>query len=138
MTRGKFVLITNKKVYISTEFNGDMYPKYHGKEAYSRLLKVKNLADLTKEVKDFNKKNFNYKEELINEQSLRWLKKTKNFNWRYFDNWFSDWLYIKNLSGEDITFILDKGQEEKLVAHGETVAFKFGRNPNKKEKDCLM
>ena len=137
MTRGKFVLITKKQVHISTEFNGDMYPEYHGKDVYRRLLKVKNLADLTREVKDFNKQNFNYKEKLINERSLKWLEKTKDFNWRYFDNWFSDWLYIKNLSGKDIFFILDKNREKKIVLNGETVAFCFGRNPNKKEQKYL-
>ena len=34
MTKGNFVLIENGKIYMSMQFNGDMYPSCNGKYVY--------------------------------------------------------------------------------------------------------
>ena len=62
MTRGKFVVITDDRVFSSFEFNGDMYydGHGHGPEVIERLGRVNNLEELNKEIRDFNYKNFNY------------------------------------------------------------------------------
>lgn len=37
MTKGNFVLIENGKIYMSMQFNGDMYPSCNGKYVYYLL-----------------------------------------------------------------------------------------------------
>ena len=83
MTRGKFVLITEDQVYISIEFNGDMYPSGHGIEVMNRLKKVHTPDDFISEVTGFNKENFQYKDKLIYTESLAWFKKFKDFRIDY-------------------------------------------------------
>jgi len=132
MTRGKFVLITEDQVYISIEFNGDMYPSGHGIEVMNRLKKVHTPDDFISEVTGFNKENFQYKDKLIYTESLAWFKKFKDFRIDYFDHWFSDWLYFKNVSGKDWAFIT-RGGKERIVVDGEMAAFTFGHHPERED-----
>lgn len=137
MTRGKLILITNKIVYISTEFNGDMYPDGNGLEAFKRLLNVNNPKDYVKEVGEFNKNNFDYQGRVFGTRNLKWLEKTKDFSEDYFNNWFSDWLYVKNISKKPVKFILMDTKEERVVMPDEVAAFNFGDNPSQEDKDYL-
>ena len=138
MTRGKFVLITKDRVYISTEFNGDMYPDGYGVDVFKRLLKVKKVGDFFEEVKDFNKKEFGYEEKLVWNKSIVWLEDARNFKKGYFDRWFSDRLYIKNLSGKTITFKHYSNEGETKVKNGKVYAFNFGNVPDREDKDYLI
>lgn len=141
MTRGKFVLITDKQVYISIEFNGDMYPDGHGVDAFRRLIRVNDVDEFMNEVSSFNNDNFQYREELVFMNSLEWFKQAKDFRKDYFDMWFSDWLYIKNISSEPVEFITRSGaegkSEKRKVMQGEVVAFNFGGNPSQEDKDYI-
>lgn len=98
MTRGQIAIITgDDMVRTSTEFNGDMYVEGHGLEVIKRLRRVNDLETYEKEVKEFNKENFEYSDTPLTFQHngnnmLDMSEET------YFDKWFSDYVYIKNLT----------------------------------------
>ena len=127
MTRGKFVLITEKAVYVSTEFNGDMYPDGHGLDVMNALKDVNSVYDFNFEVSTFNSNTFEYGEKLVYKETLAWFEKAKDFRKAYYDNWFSDFLYIKNLTGKVIVFTLDDGSKRAVIPF-EVAPFNFGNN----------
>lgn len=145
MTRGKMILITDKAVLISTEWNGDMYPEGNGIDAFKRMLRVNSLGTFLMEVTEFNTEYFNYENELVYEESLEWLDKAKDFSEGYYDNWFSDWLYIKNISSKPIIFKakidIDLAEapatEDRVIMPDEVSVFNFGSNPSQEDKDYL-
>lgn len=55
MTRGNFLLITDTANWMSSQFNGDMYPSGNGKIVYHMLESVKNYNDLTAAILKFDK-----------------------------------------------------------------------------------
>lgn len=62
-----------------------------------------------------------------------WSQGIIDFNVDYFSYWFSDWIFIKNLSGKDITIIPKHDENEKgkkiTVHHGETFRLNYGHIP---------
>ena len=145
MTRGTFYLLLPSKILESCEFNGDMYgsPKddlrLQGAGNYSlaiQLLKnVEGDESFEKMVKDFDRQaEFNYQDEEngyfgVFERS--WESKINlareiDFNKKdYFDKFFSDYLYFKNLSGENVRFRTKYG-EEIILSNGKIATFYFG------------
>ena len=106
MTRGQIVAITDDAIFTSTEFNGDMYYEWHGKEVMEGLKKASTIKEYSAFVKSFNEYHFHYKEQLLykitdEEQIDSHLDFTQN----YFKNWFSDYLYIKNYGSEPVELI---------------------------------
>jgi hypothetical protein len=138
MTRGKLILILADKVLVSCEFNGDMYPDGHGKDVFDSLSQINNESDYRKLVEKFNKDNFQYDGSYftIYEESLEWFEVAKNLQKNYFGNWFSDWLYIKNISNRKQTFITDNNGEI-TIDNGQTYAFNYNSDPDKKDKKYL-
>jgi hypothetical protein len=138
MTRGKLILILADKVLVSCEFNGDMYPDGHGKDVFDSLSQINNESDYRKLVEKFNKDNFQYDGSYftIYEESLEWFEVAKNLQKNYFDNWFSDWLYIKNISNRKQTFITDNNGEI-TIDDGQTYAFNYNSDPDKDDKKYL-
>lgn len=122
MTRGKLVLVVNKDTscMVSTEFNGDMYPDGYGAVAYAGLAQVKNLGDFQDLVKKFVKGyGYDEKDEEIHPHKLA------GTLGNYIQNWFSDYLYIKNICGNDIVVTDKKGNELELPNNG-IVVLDFG------------
>ena len=70
MTRGKLVVITDKGMFSSIEFNGDMYPDNgHGADAVKLLNnEVYELDDFTPAIIKFNKEHHNYDDESLTEK----------------------------------------------------------------------
>lgn len=106
MTRGKIVLATDKTTYTSIEFNGNMYWDRYGKEVVPALQKVNDYKDYIKLVTEFNGKYFKHPEQLT--YNLRTFKQRKllrlfDMSVHYWKKWFSDYLYIKNLSESPLT-----------------------------------
>lgn len=72
MTRGKIIFIgKDRKVYTTTEFNGDMYPdedKGYGREIVEHFQNggFSDLYEYKRFVRKFDKKHFGYAEELDN------------------------------------------------------------------------
>lgn len=136
MTRGKFVIITDKGTFSSLEFNGDMYFKEgHGPEVVERLARVSNVKDLIKEVDAFNTKNFHYE---VSRLDLTYKASRKNFinffRTNYYDIWFSDYLYIKNTMDSDTRITLNDGTNYILPPQKICVIY-FGKSIRTEYKD---
>lgn len=133
MTRWTFYLILNDKLLSSLEFNWDMYPPtewwgWYWNEALKVLKNVKTEKDFEKMVDKFNKEHHNYQnEDLIYNHTLKTLIKYKDFSKDYFDFWFSDWIFIKNLSDKDYNFILRDWEWVFTLKKWETIRFNFWR-----------
>lgn len=107
MTRGQIAIIINGGIMTSTEFNGDMYMPDgqwagHGQEVIDLLKEVKDVADYQFAVAKFNKENHHYNDERLTFKKAKGYE-TLDFVKNYFDNWFSDYVYIKNLTKNTIT-----------------------------------
>lgn len=122
MTRGQIVCITNEGVITSIEFNGDCYLSYHGKRIIKKLKKDMTLSDYKKYVKYFNKTYFDYTDELFYDVDKEYLDMNKE---DYFSAWFSDYLYIKNISDED-QIVIDKEFNEITLRPQGYVVLYFG------------
>jgi hypothetical protein len=139
MTRGTLFLITDSEVLESIDFNGDMYPEGHGDEVMINLRNVNSKEDFEKMVKKFNDKNFNYDEKLVYQKS--WYVNSKeekktvglfesnnviDFDNDYFERFFSDYIFIKNISKKNFSF---RDREESLdtIKSGDTIRLYFGR-----------
>ena len=128
MTRGTIIYVGNGKVLESTEFNGDMYPEGCGDGAMEMLRKVDGEDAFRKMVRDFNEKNHQYDEELIYEKKNFFDEENKvDFNNRYFERFFSDWIFVVNCSDKPISFICEKGEiQEVVLPVGKATRFNFG------------
>ena len=111
MTRGQIAIIMKSKVMTSIEFNGDMYMPTrkwagHGRTVINALKRIYDVATYQFEVAKFNKDHHHYNdyETLTHERSLDTLDFTKD----YFNNWFSDYVYIKNLTSQDVVLKTNK------------------------------
>lgn len=122
MTRGQIVCITNEGVKTSIEFNGDMYIPWHGKNIIKELKKDMTYDDYVELVEDFNRQNFEYDEQLFYDVDKEYLDMNKE---DYFAAWFSDYLYIKNISDEDQTVIDEEFNEITIHPQGYVVLY-FG------------
>lgn len=109
MTRGTFVIIVSPtEIRYSTEFNGDMYMEgkwSNGKKAYNHLKKLKSVEDFEGMVRRFNDELFHYDDNTF-EHVLKgdedYIKDLLKFNEDYIAKWFSDFLYLKNMSEQTV------------------------------------
>ena len=141
MTRGQIAII--KKSYgkntilTSIEFNGDMYMPTnkwagHGQQVINALRKVNDTADYQYAVAKFNKDHHHYTDcdSLTHEQNIEALDFTKD----YFDYWFSDYIYIKNITKENIELVTsitddegeDIGKKSVCLAPNQIAVLCFG------------
>lgn len=142
MTRGKMILINkndNKKndnknvMNISCEFNGDMYISCYGKLVISNLEKIYNLKEFINFVNYFDDMFFQYKYHTYSDYySIQYKEienNTINLQDNYFDNWFSDYLYFKNVCGEDVNILceINTKKETITIKNGEIKVFNFGK-----------
>lgn len=129
MTRGQITIITKNKVITSIEFNGDMYVDGgYGEEVIDALKQVNDVANYQYEVAKFNNSNHHYNDidALTYKQNLETLDFTKN----YFENWFSDYIYIKNIANENMTIVTsgrDIGVKEVTLVPNAIAVLCFGR-----------
>lgn len=133
MTRGTFVLITDNGIRKSLEFNGDMYPDGHGLDAIRSLQKVNSVEEFENMVTEFNKTHHNYdlkNESPIYEETLEWFEKARDFNNEYFDYWFSDWLFIKNISSKEHTFTYRESENTTTLYPSGVLVVTFGHEPD--------
>lgn len=113
MTRGNFLLITNTANWMSSQFNGDMYPSGNGKIVYHMLESVKNYNDLTAAILKFDKERFGYSYEYGEDMTPKSISDNIDFSKDYYAVYNSDYLYIKNASDKDCT-IIAKNEMEKI------------------------
>ena len=139
MTRGTFVLFTEEYVYMTTEFNGDMYGKIydekrkllfegHGTESAKLIKSVKTENDLRDVARTINR-HYEYEDREI-DYIYKYPFDEKYLNMRedYFLNYFSDYLFIKNESGYDLEFFLrnDEYDTRAILEDGKSGILNFG------------
>lgn len=138
MTRGQIVLITENGVTTSIEFNGDMYYDGHGETVIAALNEIRTEEEYRNFVSKFNKQNFEYEENLFYnaceievfqggecKTTISTEEELFDFSKDYFDKWFSDYLYIKNLRNADVKMTDDNGVG-LLVSSGGVLMLNFG------------
>lgn len=135
MTRGQIVIFHDEGITTSTEFNGDMYFASgewdgHGTEVVEALKDIHSQEDYKKFVTAFNKEHFQYEEGLFfnpltdcgtKYTEMQLLDMTEG----YFDKWFSDYLFFKNLREDDVTLITDDGNMLTIESGG-ILALNYG------------
>lgn len=133
-TRGTAFLLLKERVLETTEFNGDMYPSWHGDNFFKGVNESENEKDFVDFIKEFNDENFGYEEDLIyatrNSEFYDDIKDDVlviNFNNAYFERFFSDWIFFKNLSGKAVKFIVKGDRREILIPNEGSYRFYFGR-----------
>lgn len=126
MTRGRIVVILNGEVMlVSTEFNGDMYYEGHGEDIINAFAEIEDEDQYREFVKQFNDDNFEYNERLVYKISNEIYERYLNMSVGYFDNWFSDYIYVKNLSDETVEFITNK-EYKYILKPNKIGVFYFG------------
>ena len=134
MTRGTFFFIDDAGMHASTEFNGDMYPNGYGDDGFKRLAACGTLDEFKDFVRAFNDDYHRYPandEELFEPTTLNDDQVDAgilDFGDRYFDRYFSDWIFFANRSSREFTCAPRDSQFFKLVP-GQTVRLNFGRVP---------
>lgn len=124
MTRFQIVAILNDKILSAGEFNGSGYfEEGYGEEICEAFATMRTEEQYRELANKINKEGFEYPEEIIYEQeyeedgssidifNFKEIKKQKV----YCDIWFSDYLYIINLSDEDKDIISKEGK--KIAVH---------------------
>ena len=128
MTRGRFIIIAYNFVGYTTEFNGDMYPG-GVKDIWGDFKVAKTSQDLEKLAKKWNKR-YNYEGNLVTYRDVKKIKELFHFKHSdYFEKWFSDWLYISNVS-QNSQIITTRGGEQVNLKPGQVLAFNFGDLPD--------
>lgn len=120
MTRFQIAIITEDGIKTSTEFNGDGYWEGYGQYVYEALKNITTEEEWRNYVTEFNSKTFQYEEELHYDVPDAFLDMAEN----YFQKWFSDYIYIKNLTDESVGFTTENGYTE--LDENEIGVFNFG------------
>lgn len=110
---GTIVLITNEQLYLSRDFNFELYPHGESTYFYEKFSKIWNLYDFLLLITDLNKLNPEFSEKNIKKLSLSTLKNNLNLK-ESNDFWNSRWLFIRNLSNTNYKFILSDDSEYNL------------------------
>ena len=133
MTRFQIAVIKAGVIYTSTEFNGDGYWGGHGEMVYNALQNITTVEEWKEYVTKFNSETFKYDEQLhyeIEDEYDDYLDMTED----YYNKWFSDYVYIKNLDEDFIEFKTDNGTT--LLLSNYVGVFNFGTRlvPGTKEE----
>ena len=129
MHRGTmFVIINDKEVWKSTEFNGGMGLDCYGKDVMTVFRKVETLEDFKNFILAFDSTHHNYKDEVMfykaDEQKNAYKDENGNKYFDYYKNkgkfnffhdskkgyiYTSDSNYIKNLSDKNVEIVCSNG-----------------------------
>lgn len=128
MTRGTIYCITDTFIVHTTEFNGDMYPEGHGLNVIKGLKKVKSIEEFNKFAEDFNDNKHNYTGNITHLDHRSIIMRGDKISMtdeNYYEKFFSDWIFIKNLSTKEVII---STREKKTISllPGEQVAINFG------------
>lgn len=135
MTRGTaYLFLGGNVVYSSIEFNGDMYFDGcgYGSEMMEAIKYCDDWESFAERIREFNENHHKYQDELwvyesnhldcveYEEDSI-----TVDLKKNYFDNFFSDYIFIKNAAEKKIIF-LTRDKVRIVLMPGEVTAFNFG------------
>lgn len=145
MTRGTLVLFLPDKVLKSIEFNGDMGRFGHYKEAIKILADANSRGEFEYGLEMFNNLHFQYEYDVISykkaygrrdeleKEGITFDKDIIKVELvdNYFERWFSDYIFFKNMSGRTIKFSTINegvgGREIYEIKHGEIFVSYFGK-----------
>lgn len=131
MTRFQIVGIFEDKILTAGEFNGDGYfENGHGEELCAQFPNIKTEEDYRELVGSINDEYFGYEESLIHYVGNSEVCDVFDFQKQkelhlYFDYWFSDYLYIINLSNKDRE-IIDENHINITLKPGGWITIYFG------------
>ena len=149
MTRGKIVAVTDKELWSTVEFNGDMYPDDggYGQEVIEGLRNCSTLMEYRGFCEEFNNETFQYNGAFICEDGEEGelfiagrIDPSGKFDFEgddYLVKWHSDWLYIKNFGKAAADFI-DRDGKPLVIQPGEIAAVCFGRLSFRQARDIDM
>lgn len=124
MTRGRIAaILPDGRFVTSVEFNGDMYyAGGYGEEVFDALEDMESERDYRDFVEQFNAKHFGY-----TDRELFFDCDEEHFDMAddYFGNWFSDYIYVKNLSEKPVVFT-DAKRRQLVLEPDAAMAFYFG------------
>ena len=151
MTRGRLVIVIPGGAYRTSEYNGDMYmnqgescpdvPISPGDIARQKIDEVNDLESFEKMVREFTEYYYGpeyanielSEEEFENECALRevnapaFLAEGNVIDFgNYFQFWFSDFIYLKNASEENLK-IMTRDGKVVILEPGDSNVFYFGR-----------
>ena len=135
MTKGNFVLIENGKIYMSMQFNGDMYPSCNGKYVYYLLKHINSKSELRKAIKKFDEARFGFEEYYGMNTTMLEEPENLDFSDKYFSRYNSDYLYIKNIDNTPFTITDVDGVTHKIMPD-EIQIWHYGKF-TEKDKDEL-
>lgn len=122
MVRGKLAIITTEgKILSSTEFNGSMFYDGNGRDAYERLDSIDHVEEYEDFVQEFNDEYYKYGSVSTYEYDESVLDMQDD----YLGKWFSDFVYIKNLSDKSV-IITDANGERLSLNPDITMVLYFG------------
>lgn len=126
MTRGTLAIILNDdRMLRSIVFNGEMYLDGYGVDAIKCLEKVDVEDDFDDAIRQFDLEHHKYQDEEMT-WVIKGAKPYLDMSKDYIVHWFSDYVFIKNVSTEIVT-ITDKNKNVIKVAQDEIAVFNFGR-----------
>lgn len=143
MTRGTMILFLPDKVIRSIEFNGDMGRFGNYKEAVRLMTDANSRGEFEYGLEIFNATKYQYEFNPVeNISSYKTKEKLKSLGIdvggdkikvdlvdQYFERWFSDYLFFKNMSGRTIEFLTINegrtGKEIYEIKHGEVFVSHF-------------
>lgn len=120
MTRFQIAIISDEGIKTSTEFNGDGHWDGYGQQVYEALQDIKSVQEWKDYVTTFNSETFEYFERLHYNVPDDYLDMSKD----YYDKWFSDYVYIKNITDESVELVTKNGRTS--LGPGEVGVFNFG------------
>lgn len=124
MTRFQIVAIFNDKILSAGEFNGDGYFEGgFGEDVCKAFATMRTEEQYREFAYKMNRDHFGYEEDIIYEKEYEEDGPSIDiFNFKeiqerrkYYDIWFSDYLYIINLSDEDRNVVSEEGK--KITIH---------------------
>lgn len=122
------MLVMDRMILTSFEYNGDMYYDGNGEKAVGLLSadNVINISSFNEVLTQFNQKCFGYSEGgKFQKSETRHDNDVIDLSGDYIGKWFSDYLYIKNASHYDLQIICKDG-ERYIMPSGEVAWFHFG------------
>lgn len=138
MIRGTaYLIVSDKKILHSDEFNGGMYPEGHGRRFLKELNRVNSEKEFGEFLSIFSESYLGRKEEqpVYTEtnsdidgisQSVDWIEMNVNMSdTNYFKVFFSDWTFWRNISGKAVK-IKTRDKKNITLKTGKSVAIKFG------------
>lgn len=122
MKNGTFAIISPEgQLILSDEMYGGMHFQDIGDVAYKRLNSINHVQEFNDMVCKFSYDHYDNSDV----DTYKCEKELLDMSNNYFYNWRTEYVYIKNLSDENLT-MKDKNKQSLLINAGTTAVFHYG------------